>query len=223
MDLVSGAEQMSRWLDEYIKKLLLFSKSGVASLPAGCRDQPHDWGDEMSTTGPDLFSIGTKAAFVALIGICAMLLSSSNAIAAPVVEGQSVSGVTSTSATLEARINPGDIEYPREAKVAPITSSSWSRSRRNTGRKRPAPKRPPKGRRSSASGPYGTVDGPPPLADIQRRPGDLPTVFLLGGPEGQVVRLALADIGRALQPATRVPLPRAGGGGPTVRMDTVEI
>jgi|GEM_PF-2687738 len=114
----------------------------------------------------------------------------------PVVEGESVSEVSSSDATLEAVVDPGNQEAGAyyQFQIVAEPSEYWPEVT--------CPEQDPEAPEVQCLGPYGTVDGPPPEAEIQRRPGDLPTVRLAGGSEGVQVMLRLSAIGRTLQPGT---------------------
>lgn len=124
------------------------------------------------------------------------LLPATSSAAPPSIEAESVSNVTTSSATLEAKINPGNLEggayYQFQIAVNPA-SEYW-----------PEVTCPENSSEVEVPclGPYGTVDGPPPMAAIDRRPGDLPTVRISGGSEGVAVSLDLAQAGVVLQPET---------------------
>jgi len=114
----------------------------------------------------------------------------------PTIEGESVSEVNVSDATLEAVVDPGNLEAGAyyQFQLVADPSEYWPEVT--------CPEQSPEGPEIQCLGPYGTIDGPPPEADIQRRPGDLPTLRLNGGAEGVPVSLRLSTVGRTLQPGT---------------------
>jgi hypothetical protein len=128
--------------------------------------------------------------------LCVLALVTPASASSPVVEGESISEVSSSDATLEAVVNPGTLEAGAYYQFQIVASPNeyWPEVT--------CPEQDPEAPEVQCLGPYGTVDGPPPAADIQRRPGDLPTIRLGGGSEGVRVALRLSSIGRTLQPDT---------------------
>lgn len=131
------------------------------------------------------------------VGCIGLLCASPAGAIPPTIESQSVSGITETSATLEAEIDPQNLEGGAFYQFQLVTDPDdfW-----------PAvtcpemhPNTPPV---VQCLGPYGTIDGPPPVASILRRPGDLPTERLFGSADPQAVSLDLGTIGRVLEPET---------------------
>ena len=136
----------------------------------------------------------TVGAAIAALYVIAM---ASPAVAAPpTIEAESVSEVSSSDATLEAVVNPANLEAGAyyQFQIATDPAEYWPEVT--------CPEQGPEAPEIQCLGPYGTIDGPPPEADIQRRPDDLPTVRLGGGSEGVQVALHLSSIGRTLQPGT---------------------
>ena len=133
---------------------------------------------------------------VAIAGIYLLAMAASASASPPTIESESVSEVSVSDATLEAVVDPGNLEtgayYQFQLVAEP--SEYWPEVT--------CPEQAPEAPEIQCLGPYGTIDGPPPEADIQRRPGDLPTLRLNGGAEGVPVSLRLSTIGRALQPGT---------------------
>jgi len=126
--------------------------------------------------------------------LCVLALAAPASASPPVVEGESASEVSSSDATLEAVVNPGNLEAGAyyQFQIVANPSEYWPEVT--------CPEQNPEAPEVQCLGPYGTVGGAPPEAEIQRRPGDLPTVRLDGGAEGVQVALRLSSIGRALQP-----------------------
>ncbi|HEU5253375.1 MAG TPA: hypothetical protein VFU16_08645 [Solirubrobacterales bacterium] len=141
------------------------------------------------------------------IGIlaCAVIaLGAGSALAMPPsIVGEGVSGVTETDAVLEASIIPGHFD-PWEweeaggayyqFQIAEDPSEFWPEVT--------CPEDNPKSPVNGCLGPYGIMDGPPPAASIERKPGDLPTLRLMGSIQPQQVALELASAGVQLEPAT---------------------
>jgi hypothetical protein len=131
-----------------------------------------------------------------LTGVCSCslsLLASTAAAAPPVIEAESVSNVTGTGATLEATIDPGNVDSGAyyQFQLASDPGEFWPEVT--------CPEENPEPPDIPCLGPYGTVGGPPPAASITRRPGDLPTVGVFG-PEGVPVSLDLEAAGVVLEP-----------------------
>jgi len=125
-----------------------------------------------------------------------LALASPASASPPAVEGEGVSQVSPSDAVLEAVIDPGNLEAGAYYQFQLVANPSeyWPEVT--------CPEQDPEAPEIQCLGPYGTIDGPPPEADIRRRPGDLPTVRLAGGAEGVPVTLRLSTIGRTLQPGT---------------------
>jgi hypothetical protein len=132
----------------------------------------------------------------AVAALLVLAVASPASASPPVVEGESVSEISSSDATLEAVVDPGELEagayYQFQLVAEP--SEYWPEVT--------CPEQDPEAPEMQCLGPYGTVGGPSPEAEIQRRPGDLPTVRLAGGSGGVAVALQLSTIGRQLQPGT---------------------
>lgn len=143
----------------------------------------------MSAPNQSRCMVGVAIAALYLLALAGPALASP-----PAIEGESVSEVSSSDATLEAVVNPGNLEAGAfyQFQVVAEPSEYWPEVT--------CPEQDPEAPEIQCLGPYGTVDGPPPEAEIQRRPGDLPTVRLGGGSEGVQVALRLSTVGKTLQP-----------------------
>lgn len=140
-----------------------------------------------------------------LLTIAMLLACASSALASsPVIVGEGVSGVTETDATLEASIIPGHYDpWPEweeaggayyQFQIAKDPSEFWPEVT--------CPEENPKSPVNGCLGPYGILDGPPPAASIERKPGDLPTERLMGSMQPQQGSLDLASAGVVLEPST---------------------
>ena len=159
----------------------------------------------MSSMDLGRFLSKTKAA-LAVVVCSAMLACAPGAKAAPpIVESESVANVTATSATLEAQIDPNTPQDDPESVEAWGGAYYQFQLVSQPGEYWPEVTCPEKREEPpfiQCFGPYGVVGGSPPVAEIDRRPGDLPTKRLAGPLGSQHVSLDLAAIGRELEPGT---------------------
>lgn len=124
----------------------------------------------------------------------------------PSIVGEGVSGVTETDAVLEASIIPGHYD-PWEweeaggayyqFQIAKDPSEFWPEVT--------CPEFDPESENpwDGCIGPYGIYDGPRPVASIEWKPGDLPTLRLMGSMQPRQVALDLASVGVQLEPSTK--------------------
>jgi hypothetical protein len=140
-----------------------------------------------------------------LFAIVVLWTTTGSALATPpAIFGEGVSGVTETDAVLEATIIPGHYDaWPEweeaggayyQFQIAKDPSEFWPEVT--------CPEENPKSPVNGCIGPYGILDGPFPVASIERRPGDLPTIRLGGSTQPQQVSLNLSSAGVSLEPST---------------------
>ena len=159
----------------------------------------------------------SRAALIAVFGVFAFSFLAAEADAAPPsIESESVSGVTTSNAVLEAEIIPGDLEGDMEGfggawyqfQLVADPSEYWPELT--------CPDRHPESP-IECWGPLWTQ----PVADPTRRPGDLPTRRLDASHEAQAVSLDLQSAGVVLQPGTTYHY-RVLAAEATPTVDTVE-
>jgi hypothetical protein len=169
----------------------------------------------------------SKVFLFAVLGTCVFACLATRASAddgegiPPSILSESVSGVTVSNALLEAEIIPGDLTGEEwegsggawyQFQLALDPSEFWPEVT--------CPEQHPESV-IQCLGPWAVIDGPPPQASIERRPGDLPTDDLAGSFEVKSVSLDLESAGVTLLPSTTYHY-RVIAAQDTAGIDTIE-